>query len=70
MYSEDVYVKDEEFFSDLAVAYQKEFKILHAEGLKSMQIDDPTLAYLCSQEMLDGLRKEGEDPKELFELVF
>ena len=67
MYSEDAYTNDEDFFADLAMAYQKEFKTLYDEGLRNIQIDDPTLAYFCSQEMLEGLRKDGEDPDKLFD---
>jgi len=67
VYSKEAYSNDEDFFADLAAAYQKEFKILHEEGLKSVQIDDPTLAYFCSQEMLDGLKKDGVDPDQLFD---
>jgi methionine synthase II (cobalamin-independent) len=66
MYTKEAYANDEEFFSDLAAAYQKEFVILHDEGLRNIQIDDPTLAYFCSQEMLDGLRKDGVEPDVLF----
>lgn len=66
-YSKDAYSNDQDFFADLAKAYQQEFKTLHAEGLKSVQIDDPTLAYFCSQDMLDGLKKDGVDPDALFE---
>lgn len=66
MYNRDAYNSDEEFFADLAAAYRKEFKILHDEGLKNIQIDDPTLAYFCSQEMLDNLKKDGVDSDKLF----
>jgi methionine synthase II (cobalamin-independent) len=67
VYSKDAYTNDEDFFADLAAAYQKEFKTLHDEGLRNIQIDDPTLAYFCSQEMLEGLRKDGVDPDKLFD---
>ena len=67
-YSKDVYANDEEFFSDLAKAYQKEVRTLYDEGLRNLQIDDPTLAYFCSSEMLDGLRKDGEDPDKMFDM--
>ncbi|KAL7820697.1 UROD/MetE-like protein [Trichoderma gracile] len=67
-YSPAAYGSDEDFFADLAVAYQKEIKTLYGEGLRNLQIDDPTLAYFCSDEMVESLRKEGVDPDELFEL--
>jgi methionine synthase II (cobalamin-independent) len=67
-YSPEAYGSDEDFFADLAVAYQKEIRTLYGEGLRNLQIDDPTLAYFCSDEMVESLRKEGVDPDELFEL--
>lgn len=67
VYSSAAYSSDEDFFADLAKAYQTEFRILHEEGLRSIQIDDPTLAYFCSQDMLDGLQKDGVDPDALFD---
>ncbi|PTB69195.1 UROD/MetE-like protein [Trichoderma citrinoviride] len=67
-YSPSAYASDEDFFADLAVAYQKEIKTLYDEGLRNLQIDDPTLAYFCSDEMLESLRSEGVNPDELFEL--
>lgn len=67
-YSPAAYGSDEDFFADLAVAYQKEIKTLYGEGLRNLQIDDPTLAYFCSDEMVESLRKEGVDPDALFEL--
>ena len=67
-YSKDAYSNDEEFFSDLAKAYQQEIKALHEEGLRNLQIDDPTLAYFCSNDMLEGLRKDGEDTQKMFDM--
>lgn len=67
-YSKDVYANDEEFFSDLAKAYQQEIKALYDEGLRNLQIDDPTLAYFCSNDMLDGLRADGEDTDKMFDV--
>ncbi|KAM6479084.1 hypothetical protein HDV62DRAFT_393586 [Trichoderma sp. SZMC 28011] len=67
-YSADAYSSDEAFFADLAVAYQKEIKTLYNEGLRNLQIDDPTMAYFCSEEMRDSLRNDGVDPDELFDL--
>ncbi|KAG9950028.1 UROD/MetE-like protein, partial [Aureobasidium melanogenum] len=67
-YPKEVYPTDAAFFADLAECYKKEFKALHDAGLKSVQIDDPTLAYFCSKDMLEGLKADGVDPDELFEL--
>ncbi|KAL7898088.1 hypothetical protein HDV63DRAFT_394538 [Trichoderma sp. SZMC 28014] len=67
-YSPEAYSSDEQFFADLAVAYQKEIQTLYDEGLRNLQIDDPTMAYFCSDEMRESLRNEGSDPDELFDL--
>ena len=67
-YNTAVYKSDEEFFDDLAKAYQKEIQALYDEGLRNLQIDDPTLAYFCSDDMLEGLRKDGEDTDKMFEM--
>jgi methionine synthase II (cobalamin-independent) len=66
-YSADAYANDDDFFADLALMYQKEFKTLYDNGCRNIQIDDPTLAYFCSDDMLESLKKEGEDPDKLFE---
>lgn len=67
-YDTSVYPSDSAFFDDLAAAYRQEFKTLYDEGLRNIQIDDPTLAYFCSEDMLKGLREDGEDTDKLFEL--
>ena len=66
-YSPEAYSNDKDFFADLAVAYQKEFKTLYDEGCRNIQIDDPTLAYFCSDAMHEALRSDGEDPEALFD---
>ncbi|CZT23839.1 related to methionine synthase II (cobalamin-independent) [Ramularia collo-cygni] len=65
-YDTSLYGSDEEFFGDLAKAYRQELKTLYREGCRNVQIDDPTLAYFCSEDMLEGLRKDGVDTEELF----
>jgi methionine synthase II (cobalamin-independent) len=67
-YSKDVYANDEAFFADLAKAYQKEIQTLYDEGLRNLQVDDPTLAYFCSNDMLEGLKEDGEDSEKMFEM--
>ncbi|KAK0946526.1 hypothetical protein LTR29_001994 [Friedmanniomyces endolithicus] len=66
-YDTSVYKDDEEFFGDLAKAYRQEIRTLHGEGLRNLQIDDPTLAYFCSDDMLSGLRDDGEDTEKMFD---
>jgi methionine synthase II (cobalamin-independent) len=67
-YDAGVYASDEEFFADLAKAYRREIRTLYDAGLRNLQIDDPTLAYFCSDDMVESLRAEGEDPDKLFDL--
>ncbi|KAK2602007.1 Thioredoxin domain-containing protein 17 [Conoideocrella luteorostrata] len=67
-YSTEVYANDDEFFADLSRAYRKEIRTLYDAGLRNLQIDDPTLAYFCSDDMIASFRQEGIDPDELFEV--
>ncbi|GAO14180.1 uncharacterized protein UV8b_08026 [Ustilaginoidea virens] len=67
-YSPDAYADDDAFFADLARAYRKEIRTLYDAGLRNLQIDDPTLAYFCSDDMVESLRAEGVDPDGLFDL--
>ncbi|KAK5995303.1 hypothetical protein PT974_03704 [Cladobotryum mycophilum] len=67
-YSPQAYASDQDFFADLAEVYRREIRTLFDEGLRNLQIDDPTLAYFCSDEMRESLRADGVDPDELFEL--
>jgi methionine synthase II (cobalamin-independent) len=60
-YPKDVYANDEEYFADVAQAYQEELKYLHGQGIRNIQIDDPNLAYFCSQAMLDGWAADKEN---------
>jgi methionine synthase II (cobalamin-independent) len=43
-YPSDVYANDDEYFADIAKAYQDELKILYDHGLRNVQFDDPNLA--------------------------
>ena len=43
-YPKEVYHSDEEYFADIAKAYQTELQILYDNGLRNVQIDDPNLA--------------------------
>lgn len=67
-YSPQAYASDEDFFADLATAYKQEIKTLYDAGLRNLQIDDPTLAYFCSDAMIASLKEEGTDPDALFAL--
>lgn len=43
-YSKDAYTNDEDYFHDIAVAYQTELDILYKAGLRNVQIDDPNFS--------------------------
>ncbi|KAF2216612.1 hypothetical protein CERZMDRAFT_33405 [Cercospora zeae-maydis SCOH1-5] len=60
-YLPGVYANDDEYFADLAKAYQIELKILYDAGLRNAQIDDPNLAYFCSEAMLEGWKNDKEN---------
>ncbi|EEA27214.1 hypothetical protein TMatcc_004506 [Talaromyces marneffei ATCC 18224] len=53
-YSKDAYSSDEEYFADIAKAYQEELRILYEAGCRNVQYDDPNLAYFCSEKMIEG----------------
>ena len=45
-YTKEAYTNDDDYFADLAKAYQTEFNILYDAGVRNVQVDDPNLA--CS----------------------
>lgn len=51
-YTKDVYANDEEYFADVAKAYQTELKILYDAGLRNGQVDDPNLACMLISELM------------------
>ncbi|OBZ73472.1 Uncharacterized protein YxjH [Grifola frondosa] len=65
-YPKEVYANDDEYFADIAVAYQEELKELHAAGCRNVQFDDPILAYFCADSMLSGMEARGVDHEALF----
>lgn len=46
-FPKDVYATDEEYFADVAVAFQTELDIMYAAGLRNVQFDDPNFACKC-----------------------
>ncbi|KAF7190207.1 hypothetical protein HII31_08538 [Pseudocercospora fuligena] len=60
-YTKGTYTNDDEYFADLARAYQTELKILYDAGLRNAQVDDPNLAYFCSEAMLKGWKEDKEN---------
>ena len=66
-YPKDVYANDEEYFADIAKAYRDELQILYEAGCRNVTIDDPNLAYFCSEKMLQGFKDAGEDSEALLD---
>ncbi|PQA86922.1 5-methyltetrahydropteroyltriglutamate--homocysteine S-methyltransferase [Hyphococcus luteus] len=62
---ETAYPDMEEFYADVAKAYQEEITALADAGCAYLQLDDTNLAYLCDPEQREGARQRGEDPDEL-----
>ncbi|KAL0930641.1 methionine vitamin-b12 [Colletotrichum truncatum] len=63
-----VYASDREYFLDLASAYRAELRVLYDSGLRSVQIDDPNLAFFIVEEFREGLRADGIGPESLLDL--
>lgn len=53
-YPTSVYASDEEYFGDIAAAYQIELQTLYDHGLRNVQIDDPNFACRYSKTNLGG----------------
>ncbi|KAF7538829.1 hypothetical protein G7054_g2603 [Neopestalotiopsis clavispora] len=66
-YPKEVYANDAEYFADIAAAYRAELKILYDAGCRNVTIDDPNLAYFCSEKMLAGFKEVGEDSDALLD---
>jgi len=66
-YPKEIYANDAEYFADIAKAYRAELKILYDNGLRNVQIDDPNLAYFCSEKMLQGFKENNESADDLLD---
>ncbi|EIM83799.1 UROD/MetE-like protein [Stereum hirsutum FP-91666 SS1] len=64
-YPKEVYANDDEYFADIAVAYQEEIAELYSLGCRNIQFDDPLLAYFCAESMITGMEKEGIDHEKI-----
>ncbi|KAL4888871.1 hypothetical protein BDV59DRAFT_210650 [Aspergillus ambiguus] len=62
------YRTEREYFQDLAAAYVKEFRTLYNAGVRSIQIDDPSLTFFVTDEFRSGCIADGEDPDALLDL--
>lgn len=63
-----VYPDEEEFFTDLAVAYKKGIQAFYDAGCRYLQLDDTSWAYLCSEEQKELLRAKGLNPDYLIKM--
>ncbi|MBI3706418.1 MAG: 5-methyltetrahydropteroyltriglutamate--homocysteine S-methyltransferase [Proteobacteria bacterium] len=63
--SDDAYPDIDEFWADIARAYQEEIADLVAAGCTYLQIDDVSFAFLCDPEIRAQVRRDGEDPDKL-----
>ena len=52
-YPASIYASDEEYFADIAAAYQIELQTLYDHGLRNVQIDDPNFACTYSETCLE-----------------
>jgi 5-methyltetrahydropteroyltriglutamate--homocysteine methyltransferase len=55
----------EEFWSDIARAYQEEIADLAKAGCTYLQIDDVSFATLCDENIRAQVKRDGEDPAKL-----
>ncbi len=55
----------DEFWTDVALAYQQEIADLAAAGCTYLQLDDVSFAFLCDAGIRDQVRRDGEDPDAL-----
>jgi 5-methyltetrahydropteroyltriglutamate--homocysteine methyltransferase len=63
--SKEAYPDLDEFFADVAKAYQDEIKSLADAGCTYLQLDDTNLAYLCDPKIREAARNRGLDPDHL-----
>jgi 5-methyltetrahydropteroyltriglutamate--homocysteine methyltransferase len=60
-----IYPDIEEFWADIAAAYQAEIAGLAAAGCTYLQLDDVSFSCLCDQNIGAQIRADGEDPARL-----
>lgn len=63
-----IYPDIQEFWDDVAIAYQQEIDDIAKTGCDYIQIDDVSFAYLCDENICRQIAADGEDPKRLPEL--
>jgi 5-methyltetrahydropteroyltriglutamate--homocysteine methyltransferase len=55
----------DEFWADIATAYQAEMKDFVAAGCTYLQFDDVSFATMCDPKVQETIRRDGEDPAKL-----
>jgi 5-methyltetrahydropteroyltriglutamate--homocysteine methyltransferase len=60
--SREAYPDLDQFFDDLARAYQKAVRAFADAGCRYLQLDDTVWGYLCSTEQREHARQRGDDP--------
>ena len=55
----------DQFYADVATAYNQEFQDLAKAGCKYIQIDDTNFTYLCDPKIRHAVEEMGENPDEL-----
>jgi 5-methyltetrahydropteroyltriglutamate--homocysteine methyltransferase len=63
--NKNVYRDPDQFFDDLATAYQQAVKAFYQAGCRYLQFDDTVWAYLCSQEELRKARERMSNVDQL-----
>src|SRR6185295_9370181 len=63
--SHEAYPDLDNFYADVAAAYQAELRSLGEAGCTYLQLDDTNLAYLCDEKLRQGARDRGDDPDQL-----
>lgn len=61
----EIYPDLEAFWADVVTAYRAEIAALYDLGLRYLQIDDVSFAYLCDATMRDSIEARGDDPDDL-----
>jgi 5-methyltetrahydropteroyltriglutamate--homocysteine methyltransferase len=61
------YSDADEFWSDLAAAYQEEVRRLYELGVRYLQLDDTSLAYLNDPAQRESMAARGEDADHMHE---
>jgi 5-methyltetrahydropteroyltriglutamate--homocysteine methyltransferase len=63
MINAGLYPDMDEFYADLAAAYNKAVGAFAAAGCRYLQLDDVSFAYLCDPEQRKMLKERGDDPE-------